>query len=95
MRQFIVTVHPMRIQVDEITEELKTYDCSAIVDGDIWRYKIKKSSGIMRKDRGWRSRAYHHIHYHAHNSGTIVRFEPVHFQTHRKRNVSEKQLSFW
>lgn len=95
MRQFIVTVHPMRLQVDEITKELKTYDASAIVDGDTWRYKIRKGPNISKRALHWRNRAYHHIHYHAHNSGTIVRFEHVHFQTHRKRNVSEKQLSFW
>lgn len=95
MRQFIVTVHPNRVQVDEIVKELKTYDASAIVDGDIWRYKIKKSPNIIKKDRGWRSRAYHHIHYHANNSGFMVRFEHVHRATRRKRKISDKQLSFW
>ncbi len=95
MRHFIVTVHPKRVQVDEITKELKSYDSSAVVDGDIWRYKIKKSPNVIKTDRGWRSRAYHHIHDHAHNSGTVVRFEHVHYQRRGKREISDKQMSFW
>ncbi len=94
MRYFIVTVHPMRVQVDEIWKDLKTYDCSAVVDGDIWRYKIKRSSGISKNNRDWRARAYHHIHYHAHNSGAVVHFEPVHHQKRGRPKISKKLKSF-
>lgn len=95
MRHFTVTVHPMRVQIDEQAREFKTYDASAIVDGETWRYKIKRHANIAKNDRRWRGRAYHHIQYHAHNSGTIVRFEPVHSKRSRKRKIHEKQLSFW
>jgi len=95
MRYFIVTVHPMRVQIDEQVKELKTYDSRALVDGDTWLYTIKKSSNIPKTWRGWRERAYHHIHYHANNSGTVVRFEVIHHKTRTKRLVSPKQLSFW
>lgn len=95
MRYFTVTVHPKRVQIDEQVEELKTFDCSAVVDGDIWRYKIKKSPNIPKTWRGWRGRAYHHIQYHADNSGAVVRFEPVHHKQRSRRKISPKQLSFW
>jgi len=94
MRYFRVTVHPMRVQIDEQVKELKAYDCRALVDGDNWLYKIIKSSNIPKTWRGWRERAYHHIHYHANNSGSVVRFEHVHHQKRRKRKISPKQLSF-
>ncbi len=93
MRYFIVTVHPMRVTVHEQVSEVKNYDAIATVDGDTWRYKIQKSDNLLKNDRTWRGRAYHHIHYHAHNSGTVVRFKPVHQQTRRKRKIHEKQLS--
>ncbi len=95
MRYFIAKVYPMRVQIDEQVKELQSHDCSAVVDGDIWRYKIKKSANIAKRSIHWRSRACHHIHYHAHNSGEVVRFEPVHYQARNRRKISEKQLSLF
>lgn len=95
MRYFIVTVQPMRVQIDEQAKELMTYDASATVDGDTWRYKVKKGRNILKNDKVWHGRAYYAMHYHAHNSGAVVRFTTVHHQVRRKRKISEKQLSFW
>lgn len=95
MRHFRVTVLPMRVAIDEQFRQFMLYDASAIVDGDTWRYKIRGCADISKHSPSWRTRAYHHIHYHAHNSGTVVRFEPVHYEPRRRRKMSEKQLSFW
>lgn len=95
MRYFTVTVYQMRVQVDETPAAFTNHDASAGVDGDIWRYKIKRSPNLPKNDRHWRDRAWHNIHYHAHNSGTVVRFEPTYAQRRRKPKIHEKQLSFW
>ncbi len=95
MRYFTVTVQPMRVQIDEQTKEFAMYDSSATVDGEIWCYKIKKGPNIAKNNRTWRSRAYQNIHYHANNSGEIVRFTPVHHATRSSRKINEKQLSMW
>ena len=95
MRYFTVIVHPMRVQIEEVEKDFITYDAGAIVDGDTWRYKIRKHINIGKNDKRWRERAIHHIHYHAHNSGTKVHFQPVHSTRTRKRKIHEKQKSFW
>ncbi len=92
MRYFVVTVHPKRVEIKEVVKEFTMYDCLAIVDGDHWRYKIKKHENIAKNDRIWRGRAYHNIQYHATNSGEYVRFQEVHFQHSKKRKINEKQL---
>lgn len=94
-RRFLVTVHPMRIQIEEVETQFVVFDARARVDGDIWLYKIKKHVNIPKNDKRWRGRAYHNIHYHAHNSGHIVSFSPVHHQRRKDKKMSEKQLSFW
>ncbi len=95
MRHFTVTVQPMSVQINEQTKEFAVYDCSAVVDGDTWRYQMKKGLNIAKNDKHWRGRAYQNIHYHAHNSGEVVRFVPVHYQARKRRKISEKQLSLF
>lgn len=95
MLYFIVTVHPQRVQVDEHSSELRTYDYSAVVDGVTWRYRIKYHNNLSKNDKHPRERAVHHINYHAHNSGTHVRFEPTYTRVRSTRKISDKQLSFW
>lgn len=95
MRYFTVTLHPLRVQIDETPAAFTNPDAVATVDGDKWLYKIEKHMNTIKLGLHWRSRAYHNIHYHAHNSGTIVRFEPTHAQRAYKPKIHEKQLSFW
>lgn len=93
--QFEVTVRPKRVEVKEVKTEFVKFDASAIVDGDIWRYKIKKHHTIVKADTHWRQRAYQNIHYHAHNSGVHVKFVEVNYERKTKRKINKNQLSLW
>lgn len=95
MRHFTVTVWQFRVQIEEQTQPIKKIHARAVVDGDDWLYTIKKHPDNYQKRPVWMGRAYQNIHGHAHNSGTVVRFEPVHSKRTRKRKIHDKQLSMW
>lgn len=92
MRQFQITVHDQRVVVSEQASTLRMYDVSANVDGEIWRYRVNKRAGV-KLPTGWRERGYRQAYYHAKNSGTIVKFNEVHYvKPKRKTKRHEKQL---
>ncbi len=94
MRYFTVTIHAKRIEIEETFQPYRIYDYKAVVDGDAWLYLIKRHKNNPDKSNRWRMRATQQVFYHAFNSGTHVRFEPVSIRRPYKRKISEKQLSF-
>ncbi len=91
MRYFIVTIQSRSVRIQEVKEELKTFDAIAVVDGEQFIYLIKKSRHSAAQGKDWRQSAYRDIQYHARNSGENVSFEEVHRNSTRKQKISEKQ----
>ena len=92
MRQFIVVVHEQRVVVSEQEKPLPMYDVSANVDGDKWRYRIKRKQGA-KLHRGWRERGNQQAYYHARNSGHHVTFDEVyHAKRRRQKKIHANQL---
>lgn len=87
MLHFDIVVYQQRVVVNELTRELSKYDVSVDVDGDIWRYRIKKATG-EKLPRGWRERGFQQAHYHAKNSGEHVVFK----QVTRSQYVARRKL---
>lgn len=76
MKQFSVIVYQQRVVVKELARELKRHDVAARVDGDNYRYVIRKEKG-EELEKGWRDRGYSQAYYHALNAGNLVTFDPV------------------
>lgn len=85
MLYFEVVVYPQRVEVKTVLEPLKSYDVSALVDGEQWLYRIKKSP-TGRMALAWRGRGLQTAHYHAKNSGERVTFQEVRYVTKAQKN---------
>lgn len=95
MLYFEVIAHPQRVVVKELVHKLKLYHVSANVDGEIWRYQIKKSTGGKMADT-WYGRGLQQAFYHAKNSGEHVVFERVyHKKMTRKQKITNRQLGLF
>jgi len=95
MRFFIVTVFPKRTEVLETYEPLKTIHASAWVDGTACLYRVKKDVDNSQNRRAWFGRGLQEVHYHAHNLGSTVSFEPVGTSPLKAKPIHDKQLSLW
>lgn len=95
MRYFTVVVDEMNIVISEQTELQGKYDFKAVIDGVECLYRIIKKKLNYQKRTIWFGRGVNAVHYHAHNIGAYVRFEPVHHASLSNRKIHEKQLSMW
>lgn len=95
MRFFIVTVYPQRTEVQEQTKPLRTVHARAWVDGTACLYQVKKGIDNDQNRRAWLGRGLQETHYHAHNAGATVRFEPVLPNARKKRKINENKLSIF
>jgi hypothetical protein len=84
MLYFEVEVYPQRVVVNEV-KKLSMYDHKAIVDGDTWLYKIKRSKLFPPQDKGWHGRGLNALYWHAKNSGSYVIFVPVEYAKRQKK----------
>lgn len=95
MRQFEVIVEPQSVVVHELDNPLNMYDVSASVDGEIWRYRIKKNVGETL-NKHWPERGYTQAHYHANNGGKFVKFDVVyHVKPKRKSKRHPNQIELF
>ena len=94
MMYFKVTVRLNSVTIAELKDEQKSYDISASVDGEIYRYRIVKARG-GDINKHWHERGYSAAHYHANNSGYNVYFREVYHvkQEHKsKRHPNQIEL---
>lgn len=96
MKTFLVTVHNNFVKVvDWQTRSQKQCDAIAMVDGERHQYYLSRYEHTEKKS-SWRERGMMHLHYHAKNSGNLVRWLPVgHVKQSRKKKISEKQKSLF
>lgn len=95
MLYFDVIVYPQRVVVHEFVKALKTYHVSAEVDGDTWRYRIKKHMPEPMPET-WYGRGLQQAYYHAKNSGEHVVFQRVyHKKMTRKQKISNRQIGLF
>jgi fibronectin type 3 domain-containing protein len=95
MLWFDVIVHPQRVAVIEVASELKKYDVSVNVGGEIWRYRIYNKTNDKR-NKTWRDRGMQQAYYHAKNGGDHVTFEQVtRSQYVARRKVHDKQVELF
>lgn len=95
MLYFDVIVYPQRVEVNELVGELKKYDVSVNVDGEIWRYRIYNKTGD-KKSKTWFGRGTQQAYYHAKNSGCLVEFQRVsRSQYVARRKVHANQLKLF
>lgn len=95
MRYFNVVVGEMDIVIREQAKSQGMYDFKAVINGVDCLYRIIKKEVNYQKRTIWFGRGVTAVHYHAHNIGAYVRFEPVHHATRRNSKIHEKQLSMW
>jgi len=96
MNNYLVTVHPARIEIDAYyPPENKSPDYVAIVDGNEHRYFMRKNPGDKISNATFDT-AIQAIFYHGKNAGNIVRWKPV-FKpdTRQQKEISPKQKTLF
>lgn len=96
-RNFIVSVAPSCVRIEETFENLKTVHAQAVADGVRLSYFCVITRPWKTKDvgKGWRGRAHNELFYHAKNQGEFVRWIPMSNRVYRRKKVPAQQMSLF